>query len=112
MPTYLLTHHFPNNYKGSPEAAAAATAWFKHLGAHHMGGGNPAVATRTLGNCETDAGAFAYTLVAADNLDAAVALAEVWPLLARGGGVEVRELTLLHAVAETHAGHDPAPPAP
>jgi hypothetical protein len=95
MPTFLLTHHFPTNFQGSSETAAAATAWFERLGANFAGTRNLAVETRLLGNCETDQERLAYTLISADDLDAAVALAEAWPLLARGGGVEVREFTTL-----------------
>ena len=95
MPTFFLTHHFPPNFQGSPETAAAATAWFERLGANLVGRGNPAFKTRRLGNCGTDPEQLAYTLISTDKLEAAVALAEAWPLLAHGGGVEVRELTVL-----------------
>jgi hypothetical protein len=37
----------------------------------------------------------AYTLISTDDLEAAMAVAKAWPLLARGGGVEVRELPIL-----------------
>jgi hypothetical protein len=97
MPTFFLTHQFPKNFQTSPETAAAATAWFARLGANLVGRGNPAFATRQLGNCGTDPEQLAYTLISTDKLEAAVALAEAWPLLARGGGIEVRELTVLQA---------------
>ena len=32
MDTYLLVHRHPDNYAGSPEAAAAWEAWFDKLG--------------------------------------------------------------------------------
>jgi hypothetical protein len=47
-----------------------------------------------------------YTLITADSLDAAVALAEGHPLITRGGGVEVGELTLLNK--GRHLISDPA----
>jgi len=95
MPTFFLTHHFPKPFQTSPETAAAATAWFERLGANLVGRGNPAFETCRLGNCGTDLEQLAYTLISTDKLEEAVALAEAWPLLARGGGVEVRELTVL-----------------
>jgi hypothetical protein len=96
MPTYLLTHHFPKNFQGSPETAAAAQAWFARLGRTAAGPGNQAPEPVRLGNCETDAEPrLAYTLISTDALEAALAMAEAWPLLARGGGVEVREVTIL-----------------
>jgi hypothetical protein len=97
MPTFFLTHHFPKNFQTSPETAAAATAWFERLGANLVGRGNPTFETRRLGNCGTDVEQLAYTLISADELEAAVALAEGWPLLARGGGIELRELTVIWA---------------
>jgi hypothetical protein len=31
MASYLFIHHFPKAFQGSPETAAAATAWFQQL---------------------------------------------------------------------------------
>jgi hypothetical protein len=103
MPTYVLTHHFPKDFQGSPETAAAATAWFERLGANLVGRSDPRFENRRFGNCGTDPEPRAYTLISTDTLEAAIALAEAWPLLARGGGLEVRELkpvpTILRASA-------------
>ena len=96
MPMFFLTHYFPRNFQGSPETAAAATAWFARLGDNLTARGNPQAETRSMGNCSNEPDRMlAYTLITADDLQAATALAEAWPLLARGGGVEVRELTTL-----------------
>jgi hypothetical protein len=97
MSTFLLTHHFPKDFQTSPETRAAATAWFEGLGAKLTGGGN-AVEPRRLGDCGPDPERrVAYTLISAGDLAAALAVAEAWPPLARGGGVEVRELPVLQA---------------
>jgi hypothetical protein len=98
MPTFLLTHHFPDNFETSPETAAAARAWFERLGTHHAGGGNPTFQTRRLGNCTVQTRLVAHTLISADDADGAIAVAEAWPLLVRGGGVEVKELTVNKAL--------------
>ena len=99
MPTFLLAHHFPANLQSSPETMAAARDWFAPLGATMPGPGNPAVddaAAVRLGDCGTAAPRrSAYTLISTDDLEAAMAVAKDWPLLARGGGVEVRELPIL-----------------
>jgi hypothetical protein len=99
MPTFLLTHHFPANFQTSPETMAAARDWFARLGATMPGPGNPAVdgaAAVRLGECATVAERrLAYTLISTDDLDSAMAVAKAWPLLARGGGVEVRVLPIL-----------------
>jgi hypothetical protein len=93
MPEFIFTHRFPDNFKGSPETAAAARAWFQQLGDRVVGRSDPAFETRKLGNCEVDSRPSAYTIVSADNADAAVAMAGLWPLLERGGAVEVRQIT-------------------
>jgi hypothetical protein len=95
MPMYLLTHHFPECFQSSPETAAAARAWFERLGTNRVGGGNPAFETRRLGSREMSSDMLAHTLISTDNLEAVITLAETWPLLARGGGGEIRELTIL-----------------
>jgi hypothetical protein len=68
-------------------------AWFERLGANLVGRSDIRFESRQLGSCGADPEPRAYTLISTDTLEAAIALAEAWPLLARGGGVEVRELT-------------------
>jgi hypothetical protein len=107
MPTFLFTHYFPANFQSSPETLAAAKNWFASLGASLPEPGSPAVdrgAAKGLGDCEITAERnLAYTLISSDDLDTAMTFARAWPLLARGGGVEVRELAVLtpsvHAAA-------------
>ena len=96
MPTYVIANRAPKEYRGSAETMAAWNAWFEQLGANLVDRGNPVFERRTLGNCGTDTVLGGYTLVSADNLDAAVALAAGCPHLAIGGGVEVGELTILN----------------
>jgi hypothetical protein len=103
MPMYLLTHHFPKGFQTSPETAAAATAWFERLGSNLVGRGDPRVESRRLGNCATDPEIRAYALLSTASLEAALDLAGGWPLLARGGGVEVRALSALPLVAQAPA---------
>jgi len=97
MPTFLLTHHFPKGFQSSPETAAAATAWFASLGATIPGQGNPRLEELPrLRDCGADPGRqFAYTLISTDDLEVAMAVAQGWPLLTRGGSVEVRQLPIL-----------------
>jgi hypothetical protein len=103
MGTFLLIHHFPEGFQGSPETRAAALAWFASLGATNSGGA-PAIEPRRLGDCgSTPERQVAYTLIGANDLEAAVAAAGTWPVLARGGGVEVREVRVLKASAPATA---------
>jgi hypothetical protein len=96
MPTYLITNRAPASFHPGPEAFAAWTAWFEHLGSHLEDRGNPASKCTALGNCGPDTSLGGYTLIRADNLEAAVALAQAHPLMTRGGGVEIGELTLIN----------------
>jgi hypothetical protein len=110
MPTFLLTHHFPAKFQGSPETAAAARDWFARLGASMPGRGSTAPEEpRRLGHCPTPADRrLAYTLISTDDLETAMAFAKAWPLLAGGGGVEVQEIPVLtpsvQATTSTHDG--------
>ena len=74
MSTYLIVHRAPKDYVGSAEAAAAWDAWFEELGANLVDRGNPVFERRTLKTSETDNPLGGYTLVTADDLNAAVAL--------------------------------------
>jgi hypothetical protein len=51
MPAYLITNRVPDSFKPGPEAFAAWTAWFEHLGSHLEDRGNPALTCTALGNC-------------------------------------------------------------
>jgi hypothetical protein len=93
VPEFIFAHRFPNDFKGSPVTAAGATTWFQKLGDSMVCRSDPKFETRKLGDCGTDTHPAAYTIVSADNAEAALVMAGEWPLLEHGGGVEVRELT-------------------
>ena len=103
MSTYLLAHRAPRDYRGSPEAMAAWNAWFEQLGPNLVDRGNPVFNRATLGAATSDTNLGGYTLIEADDLAAAVKLAEGCPMVGWGGGVEVGELMVLNA------GRGPAP---
>jgi hypothetical protein len=92
MSTFLFSYHFPKTYTaGSPDSVAAWRAWFQSMGANLVDAGKPVVDRRTLGNTpETLQGG--YSLVAAEDIECAVELAEGCPGLTDGIGVEVGEL--------------------
>jgi hypothetical protein len=71
MPTYLITNRVPEDFTASPEAFAAWTAWFDSLGDAVADRGNPAFAATTAGNCGPGTMLGGYTLITADDLDAA-----------------------------------------
>lgn len=104
MPTYVIVNRVPDDFTPGPEAFAAWTAWFERLGEHLADRGNPAFRSRALGNSGALGG---YTLITADDLDGAIALAKDHPLVMSGGGVEIGELTMInsgrHLAARTDA---------
>jgi hypothetical protein len=65
------------------------------MGAQVVDRGNPVFEARSLGNCGTDTTLGGFSLVTADDFEAAIALAQGCPFLQRGGGVEIGEVTIL-----------------
>jgi uncharacterized protein YndB with AHSA1/START domain len=96
MPTYLITNRLPEGFTGSAEALAAWTAWFEGLGDHLADRGDPAFTRTAVGNCGLGTVLGGYTLVTAEGIAEAASLAADHPLLSRGGGVEIAELTALN----------------
>jgi YCII-related domain len=93
MPRFVFTYRHASGYRPSPEGASAWMAWFEGMGDHLVELGQPAVDCTTLGNCDssrTELGG--YSIIEADDLDAASAIAKGCPQLERGGGVEVGQL--------------------
>ena len=93
MGNYLFVHHFPKGFQGSPETAAAAAAWFEQLSPKLTGRTLPTPEPHQLGDPDAEPVPSAYEVITADDLDGAIALAQAWPLVSRGGRIEVRELT-------------------
>jgi hypothetical protein len=75
------------------EAAMAAWgAWFGKIGPAIVDPGNPfAGSTSVGGNGSADSALTGYTIVKADSLDAAAALADGCPVLGEGGSIDVYE---------------------
>jgi hypothetical protein len=93
MPTYLIINRPLAGYVPSAKAAAEWNAWFAELDTHLVSRGNPTFTHAVVGDCGPDSVLGGYTLVRADDLAAATALAKNCPVLDHGGGVEVGELT-------------------
>lgn len=100
MANYLLVYHggsMPESPEAGQKAMQAWTDWFERLGDALVDGGNPVSEVRTIANNGTvSVGGInpssGYSVIKADSLDAAVALAKGCPLLNGGGGsVEVAE---------------------
>jgi hypothetical protein len=93
MGRYLFVHHFPKGFQGSPETAAAATAWFRRIEPNLAGRTPPAAELQQFGDPGAEPVPAAYEVITADDAEVAMDLAKAWPLLTRGGRIEVRELT-------------------
>jgi hypothetical protein len=93
MATFLFAYRAPKHYTPrSPETVAVWTNWLDGMGANVLSRGNAVFTRGALGNCATDSILGGYSLISADNLDAALAFAAGCPFLQNGGGIEVGEL--------------------
>jgi hypothetical protein len=93
MGAFLFLHHFPRGFQGSPETAAAAVAWFERLAPNLAGRTIVGAEAHEFGDESADPVPTAFEVIAADDLEQAMSLAKAWPLVSRGGRIEVRELT-------------------
>lgn len=100
MPNYLLAYHgggMPATDEARQAEMAAWGQWYGGLGAAVVDAGNPIGQTKTVsGNGSASDGGGAnpvsgYTVIKADNMDAAVNMAKGCPILKSGGSVEVAE---------------------
>jgi hypothetical protein len=97
MPRFLIANRAPKGYRGSAQSFAAWNAWFERLGDSLLDRGNPVLDERSsLGNCGGDTELGGYTLITADDLEAATALAMGCPVLEEGGEVEIGKLTIVN----------------
>ncbi len=99
MANYLLVYHgggMPETPEENQKVMAAWNSWFGELGGALVDGGNPVSQVKTIapdgtvseGTSHRPTG---YSIIKADNLDAAVKLAKGCPVLQGGATVEVAE---------------------
>jgi hypothetical protein len=100
MSKFVFAYHgggMPESPEEGERVMAAWGAWFETLGAAIADGGNPTGDSRTVGSdgsVSQGGGAnplSGYTVIEADDIDAAVAHAKGCPILDGGGSVEVAE---------------------
>jgi YCII-related domain len=104
MPSYLFVYRSPEEYQPDPEAMAAWQSWFDELSEYIVDPGNPVFGNRrALGHDGCETLIRGYSVVSAADVDAAAQLAQGCPLLQRGGGVEIAEVTPLDPDAMTSA---------
>jgi hypothetical protein len=99
MAKYLLAFkggHMPETPEAQAQVMKAWEGWFTSIGAAVADPGNPSSVSRTIANDgavgpQGPASLSGYTILSADSLDAAVALAKGCPVLAGGASIEVIE---------------------
>lgn len=98
MANFLLTFHggsMPETKEEQDKVMNAWTAWFGRLGAALVDGGNPISRAKAISPdgsvMDATSAPTGYTIIKADDLDSAVALAKGCPVLAGGAAVVVSE---------------------
>jgi hypothetical protein len=105
MPTFLLTYGLSGDHVPTSELGAAWRSWSEGLGNSLADLRKPMVRTTVLGNHEAgDDRLGGYSLVTADDLDAAVAIATGSSARSHGGSVEVGELGEVPSPVDARSG--------
>ncbi|MBO2451708.1 hypothetical protein J4573_31775 [Actinomadura barringtoniae] len=90
MTKYVFSFRVPADYAPDAGATAEWQAWFGGLGSALVDIGNAVTDHASLGEVGgADSRMIAYSVVAAEDMDAALALAKDCPVMRVGGGVEV-----------------------
>ncbi|WP_030937480.1 hypothetical protein [Streptomyces sp. NRRL S-646] len=90
MAKYVFSFRVPSDYKPHAGTTAEWQAWFGGLGSALVDVGNAVTGYASLGEVGgSDSRMVAYSVVSAEDLGCALALAKDCPVLRVGGGVEV-----------------------
>jgi hypothetical protein len=93
MAQFVFTYRGPKGYAPTAESTPLWMAWFAGMGDQLVDLGKPVFQRATVGDCGSDNTELGgYSIVSADDLDSALAMAKGCPHLDVGGGVEVGEL--------------------
>lgn len=94
MPKFVFTYQgggIPETEEAQQAVMAAWGAWYGELGAAIVDGGAPFGASAAVGGGAATSGLSGYSVIEADDLDAALKMGEGCPVLSDGGRVEVYE---------------------
>jgi len=95
MSMFLFTYRYPKDLQTGADIAAWQV-FLDKLGSNLVDAGNPVFERSTVGFCPSDTVLGGYSIVRADDIQAAIDLADGCPALMAGGCVEVGELTQLN----------------
>ena len=97
MPEFVLAYRSQKGYAPTADTVAAWYAWFDGIGDRLVELGQPVIDRATIGESSPDRTELGgYSIVRADDLPAALAIAKGCPGLDFGGGVEVGLLGQVH----------------
>jgi hypothetical protein len=90
MAKYVFSYRVPSDYAPGAETAAEWQAWFGAMGTALVDFGHAVTDYGSLGEVGgSGSRMIGYSVVSADDLDSALALAKDCPALRVGGGIEV-----------------------
>jgi hypothetical protein len=90
MTNYVLSFRVPSDYRPNAETPTEWRAWFGGLGPALVDVGNAITDYASVGEVGgSDSRMVAYSVVSAEDLESALALAKDCPVMRVGGGVEV-----------------------
>jgi hypothetical protein len=90
MPRYVFSFRVPSDYRPSAGTPGEWQAWFGGLSSALVDVGNAVTDYASLGEVGgSDSRMVAYSVVSAEDMDSAMALAKDCPVMRVGGGVEV-----------------------
>ena len=89
MPKFLFSYRVPKDYQPGAVSGQAWDAWFGSLGSSRIDAGYGVVATQKLGKLDAETRLGGYSLVTAEDIEGAAAMATGCPALQLGGGVEI-----------------------
>lgn len=89
MPRFLFSYRVPRDRQPGAESGRAWQVWFASLGSSGVDPGHGVLATQTLGKLDAQTRLGGYSLVTAEDIESAAALARGCPALQLVGGVEI-----------------------
>jgi hypothetical protein len=89
VPIFLFSYRVPKDYQPSAETGKAWEDWFESLGSSRIDPGRGVLTARMLGNLDAGTRLGGYSVVTAEDMEGAAALAGGCPALRLGGGVEI-----------------------
>jgi hypothetical protein len=90
VPNFVFSYRVPSDYRPNAETPAEWRAWFGGLGSALMDVGNAVTEHASLGEVGgSGSRMIGYSVLSAEDMDSALALAKDCPVLRVGGGVEV-----------------------